>query len=342
MPTRGWTRYCVVTMILLSTLKIACLLIHPSDNVKAVGGTFVAMLVAVDLVARCMLSIVLQALLIRRRFELAALVECVVSYMSCRGPSLSSSRCMALVLAWFLASSFFLTILGLIAASYVWTAPSLTTVTYIVTELIPTHHTTLVESAMAALLGSCAFLGRDAADDVRDQIGSLASRIRKGMSVEADVVTALELRELRTRQQALHEVVRASNNAQGGAKLCCVFVTVMEAAVSSFIGIAHSNGITTVFWSTAIISKFISCCILGQQLCDNHSRISDTLQGFLVTCSSIPKRKRREVQGFRHQLEMQDCRCGIFDLLYFDFTTMKAVIGTYMTCLVILSQFDYQ
>ncbi|XP_034231497.1 lipase member K-like [Thrips palmi] len=174
---------------------------------------------------------------------------------------------------------------------------------------------TVVDNAFAAVLAACVFLGREAADDVRDQICSLASRLEQGMTAEEDRQAALELRVLRTRQQILQDVVRASNNAHGGATLCCLFITVMEASVCCYAGVSYVRamingrgmsgtladyGVIVSAWALILLLRFMANCIMGEQLC-------------------------KSVQGFRRQVQLQDCRYGVYDLLYFDYTTMKAV-----------------
>ncbi|XP_034249480.1 uncharacterized protein LOC117650284 [Thrips palmi] len=329
-------------MIVFTTFKMLSLVLCTSDSLRDPGESYFSGLIAGDILAKCLFSIVLQVVLIRRRFELTAVVQCLVSYSASCSPSLPSSRRMALVLAWFLVTSLGLFVFGF-AAGDPFTESLWKSFMYIVTDVLPTLHTALIELAIVAVHTACVFLGQDIADNVRGQVCSLTMRDRRqgSLSFQEDMETALQLRTLRMRQQVLHDIVRASNRAHAAASLYCLFITVMEGSICSFVGIADFR-LEFLVWGVVLVMKFVSSCILGQQLCEIHSRISDTLQGFLVSYSSIADGTRREVQGFRHQVEMQDCRCGVYDLLYFDFPTLKAVIGTYMTCLVILSQFNYE
>ncbi|XP_034237548.1 uncharacterized protein LOC117643020 [Thrips palmi] len=306
-------------MVLLTAFKSCVVYSHLPDILGGGDGPYVSRLFSLDVVVKAMASAMLQLILLLRRYEQAALVQCLVMYLSWCAPSRRSWRGMALVLAWFLISSIFVPAFS-VATADMSALKSVKEVTLYVTDMLPSFHMMLADGELGALVTACVFLGRDVADD-----------------------------------QVLQDVVRTSNRAHGAARLCCLLVAVMEAGISSFGGIVYlqgkigvrsassfleAYGASTVVWGIVIMLRFIASCTLGQQLRKSHSRIFNTLHGFLARNALVSNRTNREVQGFSHQLQMQDCRYGVFDLLFFDFTTMGRVFGSFATFLVILFQFD--
>ncbi|XP_034250843.1 uncharacterized protein LOC117651149 [Thrips palmi] len=324
--TRFWTRFCVAICIVATSLKISSILLYAANQIGASNVSYLGWLTGIHTISRGLVTIVLQVMLIWSRTEQAAVVQCLIAYKSCWVPSLCLSRGMALVLAGFLVTSMLHPVTDFVLTC-LWVPTQMMTIAYYMIDLLPVFHTMLAGCSIAAVHIACVFLGLDVAADVQGQIHTLARRLGTDMSPEEDMKIALQFRVVRMRQQILQDVVLVSNQAHGGACLCCMFVIVMEASVSSFVGITYlrTQGIVPILWGFCLLGKFVSSFILGQQLCKIHLRIADMVQWFLVRNSSIPNRTRREVQGFRHQVEMQDCRCGAYDLLYFDFPTMKAV-----------------
>lgn len=143
----------------------------------------------------------------------------------------------------------------------------------------------LANGACTAVVATCVVLGQDTADDVRDQALLLASLSpeesgRRLKEADQDDNAAIQLRSLRARQQALHDVVQACNFAHGGASLCCLVDTVIEAGSYAFMGIEFTRAMAVggdvgyLTWAIyeacsflSLMFRFVVACILGQQLC---------------------------------------------------------------------------
>ncbi|XP_034241555.1 uncharacterized protein LOC117645455 [Thrips palmi] len=206
-PSRSWTRYCVFLLILAAAFRGWAVQTSLREMFTFEGGgSFMHSVVFVDILVKNLIVTALQAMLILRRFELAALVQCLVKYTLWCPPSARSWRGMTLVPAAFFASSLSLHLLC--AASFQEQSNNSVTVVRTIlnvaslylTDLVPSLMAMLAESAYAAVIATCVFCGEDNANAVWDQVRSLARRAG-AMSPQEDALAALQLRALRTRLQ---------------------------------------------------------------------------------------------------------------------------------------------
>ncbi|XP_034246887.1 uncharacterized protein LOC117648490 [Thrips palmi] len=364
-----WTRYAVVVLL----LSIVVGIVNVGRNILAPRtvsetATYLVLLNTADIVVKQLATVASQVMTIVRRSEIALLVQDVASYLSAYPATLPSLRGMNAILGVYVLSTFLpgifsqavnYEVLALALDSegvFTQSMLSMAVLQDTLEHVLPSLYLALLECAFVGVLVAGVFLAADVADDVQDLVAKLSSTTWGSLawdgvtlgSVE-DKRVALQLRELRARQQRLHDVVVATNSAQGGVILCSLLVTVMEACVCVYTGASlltkfdfedESQGLVSVVWGVNLILRFIVNCILGQRLCNNHTRISVTLQEFLADSPILPIRTKQEVQGFLHQVQMLDNRCGVYDLLYFDLTTMSTVIASFATFLVMLFQFD--
>ncbi|XP_034239514.1 uncharacterized protein LOC117644291 [Thrips palmi] len=161
-------------MALYTAVKIVNSVHFYNLNVSSMpaDGSFMALVFTANILAKCLASIALQIILIVHRFELAALVECLLGFTKWHAPSLRSWRGMTLVLMGYWSSSFILPYLSV--ADLHPDGMTSKAVSYGLGDMIPTFQMSLSESAFAAVLAACAFLGRDTADDIQKQVRALA------------------------------------------------------------------------------------------------------------------------------------------------------------------------
>ncbi|XP_034254928.1 uncharacterized protein LOC117653393 [Thrips palmi] len=309
--------------------------------------TYINLVFTAGLVAKTVAAAIERMVVVRCRLERTALVQGIVRYTTSCPPKSRAWRGMVLVLMAFVFWSLFIP--GVILyLRLVEGMPFERHIVFLANTLVPTVCMSLSDCAFAAVLAACVFLAEDVAEDAEREMAGLS-----GATTLADLDKARAVRALRTRQQRLHDVVLACNQAHGASNLCWLSLVVLESCVFLFFGMAYirdklsghkgrdgSGGAIGLLWGCALIIRFIANCILGQRLCHNHGRISEVLQGLLAVNPCISNDTIKEVRGFFHQVLVQDNRCGVFDLLYFDLKTMTAVIGSFTTFLVILFQFE--
>ena len=156
----------------------------------------------------------------------------------------------------------------------------------------------LVDNVFVGVLVASVFLAAGVADDVQDHISGLARHAAtpQGSALPHSVLKVGHLhsarssrapdrlRELRVRQQRLHDVVVAANAAFSGVNLCSLLVTVAEAPATLYSDISYLRGrgtidaatspasrLITLAWSNNLMIRFIAIFILGQSLCNNVS-----------------------------------------------------------------------
>ena len=153
-----------------------------------------------------------------------------------------------------------------------------------------------MDNVFIGVLVASVFLAAGVADDVQDYIRALPrhgatprdssqlSVLDVGYLHSARNSRPDRLRELRVRQQRLHDVVVAANAAFSGVNLCSLLVTVVEACVCLYKDISYLRGRGTIdaatstasrlvplLWSGNLMMRFLATFILGQWLCNNVS-----------------------------------------------------------------------
>ncbi|KAK3921290.1 putative transporter [Frankliniella fusca] len=133
--------------------------------------------------------------------------------------------------------------------------------------------------------------------DDRSLDRSKPPRARTAQLAKQDLLL-LKLRELRGRQQFLHDLVVQNNWAFGLGHLCVLLHVFVESVLCLYIGIAYfrrqassvvpqatslSEDPAFSLWGIYEISMFAALCILGQRLSDKHSQVYCDLQGYIVT-----------------------------------------------------------
>ncbi|KAK3921980.1 Putative cytochrome P450 128 [Frankliniella fusca] len=172
-------------------------------------------------------------------------------------------------------------------------------------------------------------------------------RARAAQLAKQDLLL-LRLRELRGRQQLLHDLVVQNNWAFGLGHLCVLLHVFIESVLCLYEGIAclrrQASSVVPeatspwedadlVLWAFYEISMFAALCVLGQRLSDKHSQVYWDLQGYIVTNPQVCSETiMAELQSFAQQIQMQDNRPGVFDLLFFDSSLLNAVLKNKKSC----------
>ncbi|KAE8736643.1 Gustatory receptor 78, partial [Frankliniella occidentalis] len=137
----------------------------------------------------------------------------------------------------------------------------------------------------------------------------------------------------------LHDLVLQQNSTFGWCFLCGLVHVLVESVVCMYLVVKycrmriHQVEIKSrllmnpnfFLWGFLEIMMFSGMCVLGHLLSDIHDRIFCDIQGFIVSNPQLLcPTTDTELHGFAQQIQRQDNRPGMFGLLYFDLTTMKA------------------
>ncbi|XP_052132801.1 uncharacterized protein LOC127752162, partial [Frankliniella occidentalis] len=195
--------------------------------------------------------------------------------------------------------------------------------------------------SLLAMLSMTSFSVGAALDESRHIRGWLSKVAEQSLGAERSPATShVEvLRELRVRQHFLHDLVLQQNSTFGWCFLCGLVHVLVESVVCMYLVVKycrmriHQVEIKSrllmnpnfFLWGFLEIMMFSGMCVLGHLLSDIHDRIFCDIQGFIVSNPQLLcPTTDTELHGFAQQIQRQDNRPGMFGLLYFDLTTMKA------------------
>ncbi|KAK3931205.1 Peroxisomal multifunctional enzyme type 2 [Frankliniella fusca] len=264
------------------------------------------LLVLYDLAVKGVVSVLAQAMMLWRGGEdIHRLTQHTLLYSRIASPS-SATGALALVAPMYalgLALTTFITVHVMASEGTIRDV-----LNYVLADLAPTFFVVMYCTMQLLLITQSAIFAADESQHVMMWISDASA------SATQPLALLRELRKLRVRQQVLHDMLLHCNEAFGWCILSSLLCMVIEIVLCLYLSVAYfqlqvtKSGAKTPLllnpwlnlWGALQLASLMGMCVLGQWL----SKI---------------------LKSFTQQLRLQDNRPGIFNLLYFDFSTLKSV-----------------